>query len=137
MHCHQCNRCTHRYTKLHDGRRNKNSNVKHIRNAAEVILHSWPSAKAELQKDLQPYQSFRDEIATVDGTAMKSTILPAALDKALKQLHLNHKRIEKTRLLAHTSIHWNNMNADIEERVTNYPTCMDFQATQSNNLKTR
>ena len=43
-------------------------------------------------------------------------IIPAVhQDKALKQLHLNHIGIEETRLLACRSIHWMNMNGDIEE----------------------
>ena len=35
----------------------------------ESLLQSWPSIKAEVQKNLQPYWSFRDETAIIDGTA--------------------------------------------------------------------
>ena len=45
-------------------------------------------------------------------------IVPVSLrDKKLKQLHLNHMGIEKTRLLACESIHWVNMKSDIKETV--------------------
>ena len=67
---------------------------------------------------MQPYWSFRDEIAIIDGTAMKGrkVIVPETLqDIVLKQLHLDH--IEKTRLLACESICWINMNANLEEMV--------------------
>ena len=50
--------------------------------------------------------------------------------KVLKQLHINHLVIEKTKTLACESIYWINMNADIEERVKNCPTYLNFQKTQ-------
>ena len=41
--------------------------------------------------------------------------MPEALqDKAIKQLHLNHTDIEKTRLLVYESIYWININDDID-----------------------
>ena len=69
-----------------------------------AILGGWPSSISELKKDLQPYQSFRGEIASIDGTVKKyrRTIIPAALeDKAPKHLHLNHMGIKKTELPSH------------------------------------
>ena len=56
-------------------------------------------------------------------------MIPAVLQKALKHLHLNYMRIEKTRLLAHKSLYWIYLNADIEETDKNCTTCPDFQAT--------
>ena len=93
---------------------------------SELILCVWPSTK------LQPYWSIRDEIAIIDGIAMKGRriIIHAVLqDRVLKQLHLSHMGTEKTLLLACKSIYWINMNVDIEEMIKNCPTCLDFQAT--------
>ena len=45
-------------------------------------------------------------------------------DADIKQLHSNHMGIEKTRLLACESMHWVNMNADIENAVKHCPTCL-------------
>ena len=53
--------------------------------------------------------------------------------KVPNQLHINSMDIERTRLLAHESIYWINMNAAIEDIVTNCPTCLHFQATLPNN----
>ena len=50
--------------------------------------------------------------------------------RTLKQLHVNHMSIEKTRLLACESIHSININADIENATKNCPICLDFQMTQ-------
>ena len=63
----------------------------HIDILVEIVPYDWPSTKVEVQKELQLYWSFRDEITIMDGTAMKGRIIiaPAALqDKGLKQLHL-------------------------------------------------
>ena len=54
--------------------------------------------KFEIQKELQPYWSFRDEIAIIDRIAIKgrTKMIPALLqDKAIKHLHINHMGIEK------------------------------------------
>ena len=53
---------------------------KYIGLLSELVLHSWPSTEAEVQKDLQPYWSFRDKIAIIDGIAVKGRriIIPAA-----------------------------------------------------------
>ena len=38
----------------------------HIGILAELVLHGWPSTKAEVWKKLQPYWSFRDDISVID-----------------------------------------------------------------------
>ena len=85
----------------------------------ELTPHGWPSFQDEVQKDLQPYWTFRDEIAIIDSIAVKGRriIIPVVLQDKAQQLHLNHMDIEKTRLLACESICWINMNADIEVTV--------------------
>ena len=90
----------------------------HLGMLSELALHCWPSKKAEVQKDLQPYWSFKDEIPIIDGIAVKGrrTIVPSALQgEALEQLQFNHMGIGITRLLAFESICWVNMNAYIVE----------------------
>ena len=58
-------------------------------------------------------------------------IIPTALqDKASKQLHLKHISIKWTWLLACESIHWTNMNVDIEETVKIAPFALISQETQ-------
>ena len=38
---------------------------------AARVLHAWLSTKAEVQKELKPYWSFRDETAIINVIAMK------------------------------------------------------------------
>ena len=70
---------------------------------SEIILYDCPLTNTVVKKDLQPYLSFRDEITGTDGIAMKGRrrIIAAVLqDKALKQLQLNCKSIDRTKFLA-------------------------------------
>ena len=64
----------------------------------KLILHSWTSKKAEVQKELQPYWSFRDDILVIDRTAMndRRMIVSTAQQDKNKELHLNNMGIEKT-----------------------------------------
>ena len=88
------------------------------------MLHSWPSTKNEAHKELQPWWSSRDEIANIDGIVIKGRrlIIPTSLqDKAISQLHINHRGIDKARMLACQSMYWISMNAEIEETIHSCP----------------
>ena len=68
------------------------------RHTGRVCLHGWLSTKAEVQKDLQSYWSFRDEIVIIDEISMKGRriIVPASLqNKILDKMQLNNMDIEK------------------------------------------
>ena len=89
----------------------------HLTDLEKLIMYSWPSTKSEVQKEIQHYWSIREEIAIIDGIAMKGRriITPASLsEKARYHLHISYMGIEKTRVLAHDSTYWINMNADIK-----------------------
>ena len=76
---------------------------KHMCLLSEYVLHGWPSTNVEVQKELQPYWSFRNEIAVIDGIVMKGIriIVPTSpQNKALNHLCLSHMDIDRTRLLA-------------------------------------
>ena len=76
---------------------------------------------------------YRDELAVIDGIILKSRciIMPNRLrQQVLNQLHTNHMGIEKTKLLAHKSVYWSNMNADIKIYIKQCATCLEFQQMQ-------
>ena len=56
---------------------------KHLGALTELILHDQPSMKTEVQKEMKPYWSFRDEIAIIDGTSTKGKriIIATSLQK--------------------------------------------------------
>ena len=43
----------------------------HLSMLSKYVLCSWQSRKVEVQKETHLYWSSRDEIAIIDGTAMK------------------------------------------------------------------
>ena len=90
-------------------------------------------AEHKLHSDLRPYWSYRDDLAVIDGVVMKGRciIIPAVLkQQVLDQLHLNHIGIEKTKVLAHESVYWIDINTDIEKHIKNCNMCLEFQQTQ-------
>ena len=102
----------------------------HLGLLSKYVLCVWP-CRVEIQK-LQLYWSFRDEIANIDGIVIKDTriiLLESLQNQALRQLHMYHMGIEKTRLPVCKSLNWENMNVSIEDMIQNYPTLLDFHVT--------
>ena len=78
----------------------------HLTMLSTYVMHGWPSTRSEVIRGVQQNWSFRDEVAVIDGIAMKgrNIIITASLQKrALDKIHDIHMGIEKTRLLAHGS----------------------------------
>ena len=105
----------------------------HLQQLKGIIITGWPDSRDELCVDLQPYWSYRDELAVIDGIILKGKciIMPNSLrDQVLYQPHTNHMGIEKTRLLAREHVYWPSINADIKKYIKQCPTCLKFQQTQ-------
>ena len=105
----------------------------HLQCLKSFIIAGWPSTIDELQTDLKPYWSYRDELAVTDGIMLKGRhiIIPTSLkQQVLDKLHANHMGIEKTKLLTCESVYWSNINADIEKYIKSCATCLEFQQTQ-------
>ena len=80
----------------------------HLQWLKGYIIAGWPESKDHVYQDIRAFQSFKDDMAVIDGIIMKGShvIIPGILKtQALDQLHINHMGIEKT--LAHKSIYWN------------------------------
>ena len=61
-------------------------NKEYIGILSEIILHGWPSSKAEVQRELHPYWSIRNETLTAYNIAIKGKIIiiPPALQESTK-----------------------------------------------------
>ena len=108
-------------------------NQQHLQQLKGIIITGWPDSRDELHVDLQPYWSYRDELAVIDGIILKGKciIIPNSLkEQVLNQLHTNHMGIEKTKLLAHECVYWPSINADIEKYIKQCVTYLQFQQTQ-------
>ena len=75
----------------------------HLQQLVGIIITGWADSRDELHLNLQPYWSYRDELAVIDGIILKGKciIIPNSLrEQVLNQLHTNHMGIESTKLLA-------------------------------------
>ena len=110
------------------------SQYNHLQHLKSLIIAGWPNSKDELQEDLRPYWSYRDELAVIVGILLtgRHIIMPNGLrQQVLNQLHTNHMGVEKTKLLAHESVYWPSINANIEKYIKQCATCLKFQQMQS------
>ena len=92
-----------------------------LRALQRLVYSGWPDTIKNLQKDVRPYWSYRDEIGISDGVMFKGkqVIIPDALrSDILHQLHKAHLRIEKTRLLMRESVYLPNIYKDRDDGET-------------------
>ena len=64
----------------------------------ETILQGWPNTFREINKNLQPYWSYRDELTIENGILMKSgrIIIPKVMQpEILQKIHYDHQGMEK------------------------------------------
>ena len=105
----------------------------HLQQLKGTIISGWSDSRDKLHMDLQPYWSYRDQMAVIDGIILKGKhiIIPSSLkEQVLSQLHTNHMGIEKTKLLAWECVYWPSINADINKYIKQCPTCLQFQQMQ-------
>ena len=65
----------------------------HLQQLKGIIITGWWDSRDELDDDLQPYSSYRDELAVIDGIILKGKciIIPNSLkEQVLNQLHKSH-----------------------------------------------
>ena len=77
--------------------------------------------------------SYRDELSDISGVVFKSdrVVIPKQLrSEMLKQLHILHMRIEKTKLRARESMFWPCVNREIEDMVKLCNICIKNQRKQ-------
>ena len=70
----------------------------HLQQLKSIIITGWPDSRDKLHGDLQPYWSYRDELAVMDGIILKGKCItmPNSLrEQVFNQLHTNHIGIEK------------------------------------------
>ena len=105
----------------------------HLQQLKGIIILGWPDSRDELHMDLQPYWSYRDKLAVIDGVILKGKciiISNSLKEQVLSQLHTNHMGIEKTKLLAQECVYWPSINADIKKYIKQCPTCLQFKQMQ-------
>ena len=86
----------------------------------EKIQNGWPSRRDKVKDELKHYWPYRDEFSIINGVIFKNdrVVIPKKLrSEMLKQLHISHMRIEKTKLRAREPMFWPGGNNEIEDMV--------------------
>ena len=105
----------------------------HLQILKSFIISGWPDMKDKLCADLRPYWSYRGELVVIDSIILKGRCIDISnslKQQVLNQLHTNQMGIEKTKLLAHESVYWSSINADIGNYIKCCGTVLEFQQTQ-------
>ena len=96
----------------------------------EYIFQGFPEKVSDLPTEIRPYFAFRDELAIESGVIFKGkqVLIPETMqNEILKQLHVAHQGIEKTRKLARESVYWLNISKHIETMCKTCETCQKYQ----------
>ena len=99
----------------------------------EKIQNGWPSRRDEVNNELKQYWSYKDELSINNGITFESdraVILKKLRPEILKQLHIPHMGIEKTKLRAIESMFWPGVNIEIENMVELCNICIKNQRKQ-------
>lgn len=104
-----------------------------LRALSQVIYEGWPSNIKQLPQDLREFWCCRDELGIASGAVFKGrqVVIPESLrDDILRQLHIGHQGVEKTRRLARESVYWPGIYKDIENIVKACEVCQEYQPNQ-------
>ena len=89
----------------------------------------WPSIIKELPSELQPYQTFREELTIEDGHILKGTriVVPSMKQvEVLKLIHEGHLGLTKCKLRAKETVYWPGLNDQLEKLVLNCQLCLKY-----------
>lgn len=92
----------------------------------EAVTHGWPLQRSSCPSILSPYWNYREELGVQEGLLLTGSriVVPDSMKpRILVQLHAAHQGMEKTKLLARSSIFWVRLNQDIEKMVSECTTC--------------
>lgn len=94
------------------------------------IKEGWPKNKKLVEKNVQPYYPFKDDISEIDGLILKGNriLIPQGLrKKMLKYLHEGHMGIQACQNLAKNTVYWPNINNDIYNIVSSCELCLKYR----------
>ena len=92
----------------------------------DAVLNGWPHSLQLTPSAIKPYYTFRDEITYVDGLCFKGNkiIIPETLrPEVLNCIHEAQLGIVKSIRLARDTVFWPNMQAHIEDMITQCSVC--------------
>ena len=103
-----------------------------------IVQTGWPQDICDLQKEIQPYWTFCEEMTIEDGLLMRETciIIPQTLCKEMIQLlHTGHLRWKKCLNRAKQSMYWPSLYDELKDLITNCTTCLKFSTQKPTSHK--
>lgn len=100
----------------------------------DTITSGWPENQSEIPQELRPYWNFCEELSETRGIILKGekVVVPHSLRKEmLDKIHTAHLGIVKSKKCAKDVLFWPGIGRDIENRITNCETCLQYQASNT------
>ena len=91
-----------------------------------VITNGWPRELADVEAEVKPYFSYRDELTTQDGIILRGDriVIPTSLRKEVTQkAHARHMGINACIRRARDLVFWPGMSKEIRQLVESCETC--------------
>ena len=91
-----------------------------------VITNGWPRELADVEAEVKPYFSYRDELTTQDGIILRGDriVIPTSMRKEVKQkAHAGHMGINACIRRARDLVFWPGMSKEIRQLVESCETC--------------
>ena len=101
-----------------------------LQDLKHTVEKGWPTNKRAAPLTIAPYWNCRDEITISEGILFKGerVIVPKNLQpQMLSLIHSSHMGAEKCKCRAKEVLYWPGMNGQIENVVSNCPTCSMYQ----------
>ena len=98
----------------------------------ELTETEFPAQKSQLDDDLKPYWTCRDDLSTEGPLVLYKhrTIIPQEMRKAvLERLHASHSGITKTLLRVQGSVFWPKINHQVSDMIKRCPQCQRFRSS--------
>ena len=99
----------------------------------KTVLHGFPNTKAELQASLKKFWSIKDHLSIDDDFIIYGCrlFIPTSLRPTiLSRLHEAHQGIARSQARARLTLHWPNIDQDIEDYVRGCRHCQDHLPSQ-------
>ena len=98
-----------------------------------ILKSEWPTTSSSLALQLRPFWNCRHLLTQVDGIILQGVqiVIPCSMGpEMLQRAHEGHLRIVKTKARICEVIWWPGMRNQIEQMVSRWETCIQFQNQQ-------
>ena len=99
----------------------------------DIVLHGFPEHCHEIPPDLRPFWRIRSMLAVDDGLLVYGSrlVIPSEMRReVLRQLHMSHQGVERTRRRARLCVYWPVIDRDIANIVAACHVCRSMQPSQ-------